>query len=133
MNELFRDINPTDTLIIGFLSFGEGWHNFHHVYPWDYKVSELPRYWCNFSIPFIDFFAWLGWATDLKTVSDEMIRKRVSRTGDGTHRYAGKAIEEKKSKEMVYNNNAGEEDEHVDTLWGWGKRSIVLILSKSLL
>jgi stearoyl-CoA desaturase (Delta-9 desaturase) len=85
---LFRDICPTDTFIIGFLAFGEGWHNYHHVYPWDYKVSELPKYYCNFTIPFIDFFAWLGWATDLKTVSEEMIKKRVLRTGDGTHRFA---------------------------------------------
>lgn len=109
-------------MIIGFLSFGEGWHNFHHVYPWDYKVSELPRYWCNFSIPFIDFFAWLGWATDLKTVSDEMIRKRVLRTGDGTHRYSDEAVGAKTSREhnQAFNNNNGEE-EHVDTLWGWGK------------
>jgi stearoyl-CoA desaturase (delta-9 desaturase) len=55
-----KDILPTDTYLIGILAFGEGWHNWHHVYPWDYKVSELPRYWCNFTIPFIDFFAWLG-------------------------------------------------------------------------
>ena len=66
-----KDMAPTDTYIIGFLAFGEGWHNYHHVYPWDYKVSELPRYWCNFSIPFLDFFAWLGWATDLKTGNEK--------------------------------------------------------------
>lgn len=102
-------------MIIGFLSFGEGWHNFHHVYPWDYKVSELPTYWCNFSIPFIDFFAWLGWATDLKTVSDEMIRKRVERTGDGSHRYAKQT-----GHVDAFNNNQGEND-RVDTLWGWGE------------
>lgn len=85
-----------------------------HVYPFDYKVSELPRYWCNFSIPFLDFFAWLGWATDLKTVSDEMIRKRVLRTGDGTHRYAPKKLSDS-------NNNEFEKGERVDTLWGWGE------------
>lgn len=89
-------------------------------------MSELPRYWCNFSIPFLDFFAWLGWATDLKTVSDEMIRKRVMRTGDGTHRYAANEAKAKTARELLdsYNNNTSghpEEDEHVDTLWGWGK------------
>lgn len=56
----FRGIKSTDTYIIGILALGEGWHNFHHVFPWDYKVSELPRYWCNYTLPFIDFFAWLG-------------------------------------------------------------------------
>lgn len=92
-------------------------------------MSELPRYWCNFSIPFLDFFAWLGWATDLKTVSDEMIRKRVLRTGDGSHRYAACEAKAKTARELVdaynnNNNNNAEEDEHVDTLWGWGKHEL---------
>lgn len=94
------------------------------MYPWDYKVAELPRYWCNFSIPFLDFFAWLGWATDLKTVSDDMIRKRVLRTGDGSHRYSDEELSAKTAKELLdtfNNNNNNEAEEHVDTLWGWGK------------
>lgn len=38
----------------------------------------------------------LGWATDLKTVSEEMINRRVSRTGDGSHKYSQlKTTEEK--------------------------------------
>jgi stearoyl-CoA desaturase (Delta-9 desaturase) len=39
----------------------------------------------NFTTAFIDFFAKIGWAYDLKTVSNEIIQKRVDRTGDGTH------------------------------------------------
>lgn len=35
-------------------------HNFHHVFPWDYKTSELGRYWCNYSTCFLDICAWLG-------------------------------------------------------------------------
>ena len=94
---------------------------------WDYKVSELPRYWCNFSIPFIDFFAWLGWATDLKTVSDEMIRKRVLRTGDGSHRYSQEELKKKTARELldIYNANKSSSDNNnfypKDTLWGWGE------------
>jgi stearoyl-CoA desaturase (Delta-9 desaturase) len=34
---------------------------------------------------FIDFFAKIGWAYDLKSVSDEIVEKRVKRTGDGKH------------------------------------------------
>lgn len=58
-----------------------------------------------------------GWATDLKTVSEEMIKKRASRTGDGTYKGA------LKSKEKVDgNNNVSEvEDEKHTDLWGWGK------------
>lgn len=47
-------------------AFGEGWHNFHHVFPWDYKTSEFGDYKFNISTGFIDFFAKIGWARDRK-------------------------------------------------------------------
>lgn len=71
------------------LALGEGWHNYHHVFPWDYKTAELGNYSLNFTTAFIDFFAKIGWAYDLKTVSEDMIKKRVERTGDGTHELWG--------------------------------------------
>lgn len=87
-------------------------------------MSELPRYWCNFSIPFLDFFGWLGWATDMKTVSPEMIKKRILRTGDGSHKISKEIAAAKTARELLdqFNNNSSQEPvEHVDTLWGWGK------------
>lgn len=39
----------------------------------------------NLTTAFIDFFAKIGWAYDLKTVSRDIIEKRIIRTGDGTH------------------------------------------------
>lgn len=36
----------------------------------------------NLTTAFIDFFAKIGWAYDLKTVSTDIIQKRVERTGD---------------------------------------------------
>ncbi|KAJ8919212.1 hypothetical protein NQ315_012200 [Exocentrus adspersus] len=84
-----RYINPSENLTVSLLALGEGWHNYHHTFPWDYKTSELGKYSVNFSAAFIDFFAKIGWAYDLKTVSEEMIRKRVERTGDGTHEVWG--------------------------------------------
>lgn len=44
-----------------------------------------------------------------------MIRKRVERTGDGSHRYAKQT-----GHVDAFNNNQGEND-RVDTLWGWGE------------
>ncbi len=44
-----------------------------------------PFYTFNLSTAFIDFFAWIGWATDLKTVPQEMIEARKARTGDKAH------------------------------------------------
>ncbi|GFG35617.1 hypothetical protein Cfor_04411 [Coptotermes formosanus] len=76
-------------------ALGEGWHNYHHVFPYDYKTAELGHYSLNLTTAFIDFFVWLGWAFDCKTVSQEMIWRRIHRSGDGSH-----------------------------SLWGWGDKDI---------
>lgn len=78
-------INPSENLFVSIYSLGEGFHNYHHVFPWDYKTSELGDYWNNYSTGFIDFFAKFGLAYDMKQVNPEAIKKRVERTGDGTH------------------------------------------------
>ncbi|KAG4074192.1 hypothetical protein HA402_015495 [Bradysia odoriphaga] len=125
-----KDIKATDSFTIGFLALGEGWHNYHHVFPYDYKASELPGYWKNSTTLFIDFFAWLGWAYDLKTVSVDSVRRRVLRTGDGSHRYS---IEEKqkttKELDQPCTGECNKEEEErlkdeadriSDHYWGWG-------------
>lgn len=66
-------------------ALGEGWHNYHHVFPWDYKAAELGNYRANLTTAFIDFFSIIGWAYDMKTVSNDMIQKRAIRTGDGSY------------------------------------------------
>lgn len=67
------------------LALGEGWHNYHHTFPWDYKTAELGQYSTNFTTLFIDLFAKIGWAYDLKSVSPTLIAKRAARTGDGSY------------------------------------------------
>lgn len=84
-----REINPAENKGVAIMALGEGWHNYHHVFPWDYKTAELGNYRYNFTTAFIDFFAKIGWAYDLKSVSEDMVRKRVERTGDGTHEVWG--------------------------------------------
>nr|QLI61969.1 desaturase 14 [Streltzoviella insularis] len=80
-----KSIGATDNVTVAICAVGEGWHNYHHVFPWDYKAAELGNYRTNLSTAVIDFAAKYGWAYDLKTVSAEMIRRRVLRTGDGSH------------------------------------------------
>ncbi|XP_059611867.1 acyl-CoA Delta-9 desaturase-like isoform X2 [Phlebotomus argentipes] len=82
-------INPSENRGVAMFAFGEGWHNYHHVFPWDYKTAELGNYRLNTTTAFIDLFAKIGWAYDLKTVSSDIIEKRVKRTGDGTHNLWG--------------------------------------------
>jgi stearoyl-CoA desaturase (delta-9 desaturase) len=78
-------------------TLGEGWHNFHHVFPWDYKTSEIGNNRINPTTHFIDFCARIGWAYDLKAVPVSMVKKRIERTGDGSHE-----------------------------IWGWGDRDMTL-------
>lgn len=84
-----KNLNPAENMMVSGLTLGEGFHNFHHTFPWDYKVAELGGYTLNFTTLFIDVCARLGLAYDLKTVSQEIIEKRVTRTGDGTHNLWG--------------------------------------------
>ena len=80
-----RYINPSENKGVAIMALGEGWHNYHHVFPWDYKTAELGDYSANTTTAFIDFFSKIGWAYDLKTVSNDMIKRRAQRTGDGSH------------------------------------------------
>ncbi|KAI4499366.1 hypothetical protein M0802_005626 [Mischocyttarus mexicanus] len=104
-------ISPTDSYSVGLAAFGEGWHNYHHVFPWDYKTSELGIYRINFTTAIIDGFAKLGLAYNLKTVSHEMIKKRASRTGDGT--------------KYEHDENHQHNHTHSNAVWGWDDPDII--------
>ncbi|XP_039286161.1 acyl-CoA Delta(11) desaturase isoform X2 [Nilaparvata lugens] len=79
-----KNIMPVENLLVSVGALGEGWHNFHHVFPWDYKTSELGHYSFNLTTAFIDYFRRIGWAYDCKRASAEMIRSRSQRCGDGS-------------------------------------------------
>ncbi|XP_011637422.1 (11Z)-hexadec-11-enoyl-CoA conjugase-like [Pogonomyrmex barbatus] len=79
------NINPTENWLIAFFGGGEGWHNYHHVFPWDYKAAELGSYMFNLTTMFIDFFAKIGWAYDLKQPSEKLVRNTAIKKGDGSH------------------------------------------------
>lgn len=49
----------------------------------------------NLTTALVDLFAKIGWAYDLKTVPNQVVKNRVQRTGDGSH-----------------------------DLWGWGDQDI---------
>lgn len=66
------------------MALGEGWHNYHHVFPWDYKTSEHGKYGLNITTIFLHLMQGIGQAYDLKSVPDEMILKRIQKTGDGS-------------------------------------------------
>ncbi|KAH0568534.1 acyl-CoA Delta-9 desaturase-like [Cotesia glomerata] len=80
-----KSITPAENMWVSFVAGGEGSHSFHHVFPWDYKTSEFKSVFFNATTCWIDMFAQIGWAYDLRTVSLEHIKRTVQRRGDGTH------------------------------------------------
>ncbi|CAO1431787.1 unnamed protein product [Diamesa tonsa] len=86
-----KRINPAENITVAILSMGEGWHNYHHVFPWDYKAAELGNYKLNITTFWIDMFAKIGWAYDLKEPSKELVRKVIEKHGDGSHVVYGHA------------------------------------------
>lgn len=79
-----KRIQPRENEFVIFASFGEGYHNYHHVFPWNYSTSEFG--WMtnfNFTTFLIDCFALLGQVKERKVVSHEIVRNRINRTGNG--------------------------------------------------
>ena len=69
------EIEPAENLFVSLITFGEGWHNFHHTYPKDYRASESSKY--NPSTTFIDYMTYLGLAKNRHEVC-EKTNKNIS-------------------------------------------------------
>ncbi|KAF7247356.1 Acyl-CoA desaturase [Varanus komodoensis] len=80
-----KTINPRENPFVVFGALGEGFHNFHHTFPFDYSASEFGLRW-NFTTGFINLMCYLGLASDCKKVSKEVVLARRIRTGDGSHK-----------------------------------------------
>ncbi|CAG9787312.1 unnamed protein product [Diatraea saccharalis] len=79
-----KNQQPVESWIVSFFTSGEGWHNYHHAFPWDYKAAELSTH-LNPTARIIEFLASIGMIYDLKSAPPDMVKNRIMRTGDGTH------------------------------------------------
>lgn len=64
-------IGAVQNFIVSFITSGEGWHNYHHTYPKDYRASHSDRngrYW-NPSSTFINILCRVGLVENRKVVS----------------------------------------------------------------
>ncbi|KAF7705757.1 acyl-CoA desaturase 1-like [Silurus meridionalis] len=79
------NINPRENRFVTFSAIGEGFHNYHHTFPYDYATSEFG---CklNLTTCFIDLMHVVGLAKDRRRVPTELVMARAKRTGDGSHR-----------------------------------------------
>lgn len=75
-------------------------------------------------------------------MSDELIKKRILRTGDGSHKYSKLKTREEKVMAYIKDRTTDENGNHVhhdeDNVWGWGDvamheddKKYVTILSKT--
>ncbi|XP_065212583.1 acyl-CoA Delta-9 desaturase-like [Planococcus citri] len=76
-----KTIKPSENLAVCIMAMGEGYHNYHHVFPWDYRAAELGNYMFNVTTLGIDFFAKIGWAYDLKKPSKELVEQVIHKRG----------------------------------------------------
>lgn len=75
-------IRPTENRLVIYISLGEGNHNYHHTFPFDYSSSEKKAWeFFNPSTLFIDLFSLLGMAYDCKKASRNVIDGTVKRKG----------------------------------------------------
>ncbi|XP_026276993.1 acyl-CoA Delta-9 desaturase-like [Frankliniella occidentalis] len=80
-----KSIAARENFLVALGIGGEGYHNYHHVFPWDYKSGEFSYYASNYGAVFIELMAKIGQATHLKSVNRDLVMARCLRTGDGTH------------------------------------------------
>lgn len=85
-----KSINPTENPYVSFFALGEGWHNWHHVYPWDYATSEFGIWqrWNPTKLQ-IDIFAFLGLVWDRKRAVDtwNAAKLRLTKQNAGLSEY----------------------------------------------
>lgn len=78
-----ESIDPAQNVAVSFFALGEGWHNYHHVFPFDYRASEF-RWLVNPTTQFIDLMYLVGQAYNLKYMTDESIKSKAAKAGDGS-------------------------------------------------
>ncbi|XP_062535791.1 delta(9)-fatty-acid desaturase fat-7-like [Armigeres subalbatus] len=83
-----KSIWPVENMFVSLVAVGEGWHNYHHAFPWDYRASEYGTP-LNLTGTLIDILADWGVIWDRKTATNNMVKNRVLRTGDKSHHTYG--------------------------------------------
>lgn len=54
------DMLPAENLIVSIMAMGEGWHNYHHAYPYDYSANEHGVLQWNPTTGILDSLAYFG-------------------------------------------------------------------------
>merc|ERR1719445_563204 len=83
-----ENIGPAENRLVSVLAMGEGFHNYHHTFPYDYSTSEWGLS-INLTTAFINLMARLGLAYKLRTANPGTVAARAARTGQAHLTRAG--------------------------------------------
>jgi len=75
-----KNIGAVENMFVSVLAMGEGFHNYHHTFPYDYSTSEW-GFRVNLTTMFIDLMAKLGQAYKLRSANPLTVAARAARTG----------------------------------------------------
>ncbi|XP_069702859.1 acyl-CoA Delta(11) desaturase-like isoform X1 [Periplaneta americana] len=78
-----KEIQPLENEFVSLITYGEGWHNFHHMFPYDYRASEFGRR-HDLGTRTIEWLKRHGYAYDLRETPQHLVDKWVRKFGDGT-------------------------------------------------
>ena len=96
-----KRIQATNNNIYWFFTFGDGWHNFHHAFPWDYRMSEVGKF-GGVGVLLLHFLAYAGLVYDLKTASPNIIHEHMKKHGDQTGQKMLAEKENLKTQKKIY-------------------------------
>jgi len=80
-------IQPRENYAVAFFGFNEGFHNFHHQFPWDWRIAEYgvqlydPGKW------FISTMRYVGLAYNLKEASPKLIQEMKEKVAAQERKY----------------------------------------------
>lgn len=72
-------------------TLGDGWHNFHHAFPWDSRMAEFGQF-DGITNTTLSVLEYLGLAYDIKKVNPNVLYGHMKRHGDGTDAYGDKIV-----------------------------------------
>lgn len=108
-----KRIEARESPYVIYTAIGEGFHNYHHTFPYDYAAGEFGKF-LNITTAFIDFCSVFNLTYDLRKVNQSIIDKRRLRTGEespienGHHKLCAVDELQKQPKEAP-NGNADQE------------------------
>ncbi|XP_076249185.1 stearoyl-CoA desaturase 5-like [Calliopsis andreniformis] len=72
-----KRVKARESILVQMLTLGEGSHNFHHAFPWDYRMTRK----FSLSANVLEVLSYLGLAYDLRSVTSNIIQGHSKRHG----------------------------------------------------